>query len=123
MAYATIVKSPAAWRVRPNLRYYERGRTPDFWERAREELDGLPGGKGLNIAHETLVRHAEGELAGQLALRWLGRHGEVLDFSYADLDKLTNRLANVPQSLGLGKRPSARSRCRRAWRSGRRRRF
>jgi acetyl-CoA synthetase len=103
MAYATIVKSPAVWRVPPNLQDYERERTPDFWERAQVELDGLPAGRGLNIAHEALVRHAEGALADHLALRWLGRHGEVLDFSYADLDKLTNRFANVLQSLGLGK--------------------
>jgi acetyl-CoA synthetase len=76
---------------------------PDFWERARSELDGLPGGTGVNIAHEAVARHAEGARAEQLALRWLGRHGEVLDFTYADLHLLTNRFANVLQSLGLGK--------------------
>ncbi len=103
MAYATIVKTPAVWRAQPNLRDYEGARAPGFWERARDELDGLPGGRGLNIAHEAVVRHAEGAHAGKLALRWLGRHGEVLDFSYADLDLLTNRFANVLRSLGLGK--------------------
>jgi acetyl-CoA synthetase len=102
MAYETIVKTPAGWRVPPNLRDYERERSPGFWERARDELDGLPGGRGVNIAHEALVRHAEGPHAGKLALRWLGRHGQVLDFSYADLHLLTNRFANVLQALGIG---------------------
>jgi acetyl-CoA synthetase len=103
MSYATIVKRADAWRVGPNLRDYERARVPDFWVRAQNELDGLPGGQGLNIAHEALVRHAEGADAEQLALRWLGRRGEVLDFTFADLHQLTNRFANVLHSLGLGK--------------------
>ena len=40
------------------------------------ELDGLPGGKGLNIAHEAVDRHASGARADQLALRCLGKRGE-----------------------------------------------
>jgi acetyl-CoA synthetase len=103
VAYATIVKTPERWSISPNLIDYDSERTDDFWERARVGLDGLPGGKGLNIAHEAVVRHAEGGRGQRLALRWLGRHGDVLDFTFADLDLLTNRFANALQSLGLGK--------------------
>ena len=74
----SIVKSPADLPVIPNLLHYDEGASsPGFWERARAELDGLPGGTGLNIAHEAVDRHAAGARAEHLALRWLGKHGEV----------------------------------------------
>jgi acetyl-CoA synthetase len=103
VAYATIVKAGRALAIAPNLADYESERTPDFWERARDELDGLPGGRGLNIAHEAVDRHAAGPRAGHLALRWLGKGGDLLDFSYEDLRLLTNRFANVLARLGVGK--------------------
>ncbi|HUP33205.1 MAG TPA: acetate--CoA ligase [Gaiellaceae bacterium] len=102
MPYATIVKAKRAPPVPPNLRDYEAERTPDFWARARRELDGLPGGRGLNIAHEAVDRHAAGPRAQHVALRWLGKDGGVLDFTYGDLRLLTNRFANVLASLGVG---------------------
>ena len=104
MPFATIVKpSPRDIAVTPNLLDYDAARTPDFWERARGELDGLPGGRGLNIAHEAVDRHAGGALADQLALRWLGRNGAKREFTYADLGRETNRFANALRGLGIGK--------------------
>src|SRR3990170_8138064 len=103
MTFATIVKPPAGAGVAPNLTDYEAARTADFWERARCELDGLPGGRGLNIAHEALDRHVPGPRAGRLALRWLGKTGDVRDYTYAALAALTSRFANVLRGLGVGK--------------------
>jgi acetyl-CoA synthetase len=101
--YAPIAKQPSGWEVSPNLVDYAGGRTPDFWERARGELEGLPGGLGLNIAHEAVDRQAAGRERDHLALRWLGKRDEVRDFTYGDLQVLTNRFANVLDGLGLGK--------------------
>jgi acetyl-CoA synthetase len=101
--YAPIPKKRARWKVVPNLVDYERERTPDFWQRARGELAWLPGGRGLNIAHEAVGRHAEGPLRTRLALRWLGKDGEVRDFTFGDLHVLSNRFANVLGELGIGK--------------------
>ena len=42
----------------PNMVDYERERASFTWDAARRALDGLPGGRGLNIAHEAVVRHA-----------------------------------------------------------------
>ena len=103
MTFATIVKPPAGAGVAPNLTDYEAARTADFWERARCELDGLPGGRGLNIAHEALDRHVPGPRAGRLALRWLGKTGDVRDYTYADLAALASRFANVLRGLGVEK--------------------
>jgi acetyl-CoA synthetase len=103
MAYATIVKPHSGFRVTPNLADYEAERTADFWERARSDLDGLPAGRGLNIAHEAVDRHAAGPRSDHVALRWLGRSGLVREFTYAALRELTNRFANGLAGLGVGK--------------------
>jgi acetyl-CoA synthetase len=103
MRWSPIPKPHSGWTVVPNLADYARTRAEFTWEAARRELDGLPGGRGLNIAHEAVDRHARGARAAHLALRWLGRHGEVRDLTYADLRGLSNRFANVLRGLQVGK--------------------
>ncbi len=72
------------------------------WERARRELDGLPGG-GLNIAYEAVDRHVARGRGDHLALRWLSKDGATRDFTYRALLEETNRFANVLRTLGVGK--------------------
>ena len=103
MPWETIVKSPRDWRVDPNLQDYAQARRNFSWGEARRELDGLPNGCGINIAHEAVVRHAAGPLRDHLAIRWLGKKGQVRDYTYGQLDALSNRFANVLQRLGVGK--------------------
>ncbi len=103
MPWTPIIKSRRDWDKVPNLHDYEAVRAEFSWDQARVELDGLPAGQGLNIGHETLVRHAAGPLAQRTAIRWLGKNGEVEDYSYARLHELTDRFANVLQGLGLSK--------------------
>jgi len=102
VTWKTIEKPRQGWAIVPNLVDYERTRTAFSWRTARAALDGLPGG-GLNIAHEAVDRHCAGPQRDHLALRWLGKRGEVRDFSYADLARFTNRFANVLARLGLEK--------------------
>jgi len=93
-----IEKTTVAGAPKPNLADYEAGRARFSWESARAELAGLPGG-GLNIAYETVDRHAAGARAQQIALRWLGRDDRRRDFTYADLRAMTCRFANVLTEL------------------------
>lgn len=86
--------------VEPNLGSYQAVRAEHSWERARAQLDGLPDG-GLNIAHEAVTRHARGPRASHPALRWLGKDGSTLELDYAELERRTNRFANVLASLGV----------------------
>ncbi|MGZ5415560.1 MAG: acetate--CoA ligase [Nocardioides sp.] len=75
--------------------------TVDAWGRAREALDGLPDGAGLNIGYEALdrhVAHGDGEV---VALRCLDEAGDAADYTYDDLARLTNRFANVLDTLGI----------------------
>ncbi|MBI5504010.1 MAG: acetate--CoA ligase, partial [Deltaproteobacteria bacterium] len=94
-------KDSSLWRVQPNLRSYDETCASFSWSQARAGLDGLPGGRGLNIAHEAVDRHALGERRDHVAIRWLGRRGERRDFSYADLMRETSRFANVLAALGV----------------------
>jgi acetyl-CoA synthetase len=84
-SYPRIAKAPRDWRVAPTLIDYAAARAGFSWAEARRELSGLPGGRGLNIAHEAVDRHAAGPRAGHLALRWLGKRGAVRDYTYREL--------------------------------------
>jgi len=100
---APIRKPPDRGDVAPNLADYEAARRSFSWASARAELDGLPGGRGLNMAHEAVDRHALGPRAAQLAWRWLGKDGTICDYTYAELRLLTNRFANVLRLIGVEK--------------------
>ena len=102
MPWKTIGKR-RPFAVAPNLEDYAATRASFTWETARAELDGLPGGQGLNIAYEAVDRHAAGARGGQVALRWLGKKGEVRDFTYASLARLSNQFADVLRGLQVGK--------------------
>ncbi|MBK5221109.1 MAG: acetate--CoA ligase [Thermoleophilia bacterium] len=84
----------------PNMPDYDTARERFSWQEARAELAGLPGG-GLNIAHEAVDRHAAGPGADVVALRFLGKRGEVREITYAELKRETDRFANVLQTLGV----------------------
>jgi len=101
--WPAIEKTAADWPVAPNLLDYERTCAEFSWTAARDRLDGLPGGRGLNIAHEAVDRHAAGARSSRVALRWLSKDGSRRDFTYADLRDETNRFANVLQSLGVAR--------------------
>ena len=65
-------------------------------------LDGLPGG-GLNIAYEAIDRHVLAGRGKKLALRWIGRDGQIRDYSYSALGAAANRFANLLAQRGVAK--------------------
>jgi acetyl-CoA synthetase len=96
-----IAKTVGQLRSAPNMPEYDSFRRTFSWAQAREELDGLPGGRGLNIAHEAVDRHAAGSRGDQIAIRWLSREGAIEDYSFRRLSLLSNRFANVLAKLGV----------------------
>ena len=84
-----------------NMADYEAERARFTWEGARQALDGLPGGLGLNIAHEAVDRHASGSRRIQVALRCLGRDGKRHDVTYGELAERSSRFANALDALGI----------------------
>src|SRR5688572_15453044 len=101
MTWALLKKPHRESGVVPNLSDYAEVCSRFSWKHAEQELEGLPYNGGLNIAHEAIDRHANGPLASQLAIRWLGKKGTVDNYSYARLKELTNRFANVLGELGV----------------------
>ena len=99
--YATIHKDRHSLPVPPNLADYEADRATFTWDMARAGLSGLPGGKGLNIGHEAIDRHAAGDRKNRVALRWIGKAGERRDLTYRELAAATNRFANVLRALDV----------------------
>ena len=102
MPWRTVSKR-LPFAVTPNLEDYEEARASFSWDEARSELDGLPGGRGLNIAYEAVDRHAAGPLGDRVALRFLGKKGEVRDFTYSSLARLSNQFAGALHDRGIGR--------------------
>jgi acetyl-CoA synthetase len=99
--YPRITKQVERLRPPPNLSDYEAICRDFRWDAARALLDGLPGGAGLNIAHEAIDRHANGPRGDEVALRWLGRRGQRRSFTWVGLRDATNRVANALSALGV----------------------
>jgi acetyl-CoA synthetase len=99
---ATIHKQAWPAGVIPNVVDYAAACAGFSWDAARAALDGLPGGGGLNIAHEAVDRHAAGALRDRVAVRWLRRDGLADEATYGELAAATNRFANALRVLGVG---------------------
>ncbi|WP_312908585.1 AMP-binding protein [Natronosalvus caseinilyticus] len=78
------------------------------YDRVRDDSDGpqftdwYPGGE-LNIAHNTVDRHADLEAANRnrVATIWEGEDGEVREITYHELHRQANRVANYLESAGV----------------------
>ncbi|MFI1518630.1 acetate--CoA ligase [Kitasatospora cineracea] len=74
----------------------------EVWRHAREQLDGLPGDRGLNIAHEAVDRHVAAGRGARVALRCVAADGSATSVTYAELADRSDRFGNVLRSLGVG---------------------
>ncbi|WP_333775057.1 acetate--CoA ligase [Streptomyces sp. IBSBF 3136] len=101
MPWATIRKDPVPLTA-PHLRDYDKECASFSWQAARGTRQGLPGGRGLNIAHEAVDRHAASDRATAVALRCVGRDDSVTSVTYGELARSTARFANVLRGLGIG---------------------
>jgi acetyl-CoA synthetase len=95
-----IHKSAADLRFAPNMADWGATRRAFSWDRVGEELGGTAG--DFNIARLAVDRHARGERAHRVALRFLSPGNEAQALSYADLQRLSNRFANGLRALGVG---------------------
>jgi acetyl-CoA synthetase len=93
---------PETLPVVPNIVDYEEARKSFRWESLYRELDWLPDG-GLNKAHECIDRHARGKLRDKPAMLWEDKDGQTETYTFGDLERETNKFANVLESLGVKK--------------------
>ncbi|MFM9057657.1 MAG: acetate--CoA ligase [Planctomycetaceae bacterium] len=99
---ASVTVTPAApAAVAPNMPDWARARREFSWVAARRRLDGLPAGRGLNIAHEAVDRHVRDGRGGHVALRCIAAGGLRREITYAALKRSTNGFAAALESLGV----------------------
>ncbi|GAA1636244.1 acetate--CoA ligase [Nonomuraea maheshkhaliensis] len=90
--------------VTPNLiDYTEECRAFSWTTAQRSFFHGSPDSRGSNMAYEAVDRHIEGLRSDHVALRCIGRDGQVTELTYRDLHDASNRFANVLGALGVGK--------------------
>jgi acetyl-CoA synthetase len=102
MNFPTIKNSILKHGITPHLLDYEKTCADFSWLQERSHLQGLPDGRGLNIAHEAIDRHAE-TAGDRTAIRWMSEDDSVLDISYTTLKEQSNRFAALLESLGIDK--------------------
>lgn len=88
-------------KITHHLLDYEKIHATFSWGNVARELDGLPNGKGLNIAHEAVDRHAQTHLKNTVALRFIRKDNRLQEFTYAELQRQTSKFANVLQKLKI----------------------
>ena len=79
---------------------YEHARKEITWETARKEL-GYTEGAPINIAQIAIDRNVDLGRGEKLALIHEGHGGEISEFTYLDLKRLTNGWAHFLRGLGV----------------------
>lgn len=103
MRFDPIHKDPAHFKRKPNLIDYEATCREFSWDKARDELTGLPDGGGLNIAFEAVDRHVLAGVGSKTAIRFIQPDLSVLEVSYAELKSASDRFANALRDHGVGR--------------------
>jgi acetyl-CoA synthetase len=99
--YAEIEKDINALKAHPNLDDYDAQRASWSWDDMWAELD-TPNGL-INQAHECIDRHAASDKATKLAMIWQSASGDVEEYTYADMKRETDKIANAFRGVGIEK--------------------
>jgi acetyl-CoA synthetase len=104
MEYPRITKKPyAEWTPKPNLQDYNKICETFSWDKLAQELDWFDS-ENINIAHVAIDSHVKTGRKNKKALIWESKKGEVEEYTFSDLSKLSNQFANVlTQQLGVRK--------------------
>ena len=96
------VEKPGSFTVSPNLEDYAHARATFDLDEVREQLD-VVSGTPFNIAYLAVDRHASGLRRNHVALRMIGKKGNVRDITYGELAEETSRFASALRSIGVGR--------------------
>jgi acetyl-CoA synthetase len=99
--YPEIPKDVSGMPVKPHLIDWAGMRQSWSWDEVWKELD-CPNGL-VNKAYECVDRHAEGARARKKAIIWQSAAGPVETFTYAEMKRQSNKVANALRGLGIGK--------------------
>ncbi len=104
MDYPKITKQPfTQFHIKPHLQDYLKMRETFHWDQIPLELDWFDP-KHINIAQAAIDSHLKTDRKSKKALIWESKRGEVEEYTFDELSRLSNRFANVlVQELGVRK--------------------
>ncbi len=95
MAHPRIVKGPPeGFSVKPNMSDYGKMREEFKWEDISAELDWFDSGH-INIGHIAVDAHLKTDRREKKALIWESQKGDIEEYTFAELSRLSNKFANV----------------------------
>ena len=95
MKYSTITKeSFERHAVKPNLQDYHTMYKEFSWDNVSSELSWFDR-EHINIAHVAIDAHLETDRRNKKALVWESKKGEMEEYTFLDLSRLSNKFANV----------------------------
>jgi len=95
-----IKKEKSNLKLKPNLKDYEKTAKSWDWKKAEKVLDWFSGHK-INAAYNAIDRHGEGEHKNKVALYWLGEDGTKKEFTFWEMQNLSNQFANILKKYGV----------------------
>ena len=104
MEYPIISKRPLEkFAVKPNLKDYQKTYDSFSWNKLAQELNWFDG-EHINIAHVAIDSHLKTDRKNKRALIWESKKGDIEEYTFSDLSRLSNRFANVLiHKLGIQK--------------------
>jgi acetyl-CoA synthetase len=95
MEYPVITKKPLdKFIVTPNLQNYRNIYESFSWSKLAKEVDWFDS-EHINIAHVTIDAHLKTDRKNKKALIWESKKGDVEEYTFSDLARLSNKFANV----------------------------
>jgi acetyl-CoA synthetase len=104
MGYERIAKGSVDQQaIKPNLQDYSKMREEFRWDEVFREIDAFDS-EHINIAHVAIDAHLKTDRKDKKALIWESKTGDVEEYTFSDLARLSNRFANVlVKELGVTK--------------------
>src|SRR5690554_5882627 len=93
-----IIKATA---LDPNMKSYEQTRLDHNWEQVEKQFSWYTTGK-VNLAHEAIDRHAEGEAGNRIALYYSDPNREE-NYTFKQMKQQSDKVGNVLRQLGVVK--------------------
>jgi len=103
LKFSKLIKKPKSYfKTKPNLENYNKIYKTFNYKKHYKEIAWFKG-KKLNAAYNAITKHTLTERKNKVALYWEGPEGEKKEFSFLELDLLSNKFANILKKYKIKK--------------------
>ena len=82
-------------KVEPNLKDYKKAYNNFKWKNFYSEIEWFKKGKKINAAYNAITKHVKTNRKNKVALYWIGADNSKKEYSFLELDDLSNKFANL----------------------------